>query len=117
MKNLFIFSIIILFSCKTISKNRTLDGWYYKEGKDFKYELSLNKDSSFVLSQKYFEVNSGCSGKWRCFMNDTILLKCDEADISVKLQSGYLSDREKFIIILSNSKIKIGKVILKKKKK
>ena len=116
MKNLLIMSILIFASCKTVSISQNIQGRYYKEGKDYQYELNLNNDSSFALTQKYFEVNSTCRGKWQYLSNDTILLKCDEEDLSAKLQTGYMSEREKKIIVLNKHKIKIGEVILKRKR-
>jgi hypothetical protein len=116
MKNLLIISIIFLASCKTSSISQTVQGRYYQEGKDYKYDLSLNNDSSFVLTQKYFEVNSTCRGKWQYLSTDTILLKCGEEDLSAILQSGYMSERERKLLVLSKNKIKIGEVVLKRKR-
>jgi hypothetical protein len=117
MKNLLTIAIIFLASCKTSSISQSsVRGQYYREGKDYKYDLRLNNDSSFVLTEKYFEVNSTCQGKWQYLSTDTILLKCGEEDLSAKLQSGYMSDREKKLIVLNNNKIKLGEVVLKRKR-
>jgi hypothetical protein len=89
---------------------------HYREGKDYQCDLSLNNDSSFVLTQKYFEANSACRGKWRYSSHDTILLTCDEEELSSKLQGGYMSERKKKLIILNRNKVKIGEVILRRKK-
>ena len=51
--------------------------------------LKPYEDSSFIRTQNYFEVNSTCKGKWQYLTADTILFKCDEEDLSAKLQSGY----------------------------
>lgn len=115
MKNLLIISIIFLASCKTVSMSQNMQGQYYKEGKDYQYSLSLNNDSSFTLTKKYFEVNSTCRGKWQRISKDTLLLKCGEEDLSVKLQSGYMTERERKVIVLNKNKLKIDKVILKRK--
>lgn len=103
---------ILLTSCISYSQN--LKGEYYKQGKDFRYELTLN-DSSFILTQKYFEVNSTCNGKWNYVSKDTIFLRCEEVDKSAKFESGYMNERERKIILISKKKMKLGNVILKKK--
>lgn len=89
-------------------------GHYYKKGKDYQYDLTLGNDSSFTFTKKYFEVNSTCMGKWVRVSKDTILLKCGTADLAEQLQSGYMIEREKNVIILSRKKIMIDKVILKR---
>lgn len=115
MKNLLIISIIFFASCKTASLSQSMQGQYYKEGKDYNYSLSLNNDSSFTFTKKYFEVNSTCQGKWQRISKDTLLLKCGEEDLSAKLQSGYMTERERKVIVLSKNKLKIDKVILERK--
>ena len=107
--------MIFLASCKTVSISQNIPGQYYKEGKDYQYDLRLNTDNSFILTQKYFEVNSTCRGKWQYLSHDTLLLKCNDEDLSAKLQSGYMTEREKNIIVLSRNKLKIGNVIVKRK--
>jgi hypothetical protein len=107
--------MIVFASCKTVSISQSMQGHYYKEGKDYQYELTLNNDSSFTFTKKYFEVNSTCQGKWQRIAKDTLLLKCGEEDLSAKLQSGYMTERERKVIVLSKNKLKIGKVILKRK--
>lgn len=117
MKNTLITLIIaiVFFSSCSHALYRSVKGTYNGSGKDFFYSLSIN-DSSFFLTQKYFEANSTCKGKWQRIPNDTLLLKCDEVDISAKLQSGYMSEREKKVIVLSRNKIQVGTVILKRVK-
>jgi hypothetical protein len=115
MKNILIISvgIIIFFSSCSNTLYRTVKGTYNGNGKDYHYSLSIN-DSSFLLTQKYFEVNSTCKGKWQFLSKDTILLKCDEEDLSAKLQSGYMTEREKKVIVLNKNKVQVGKVILQR---
>lgn len=105
---------VVLVSCNTF-KNITT-GTYQKEGTDFFYSLKLDtKDSTFVLTKKYFEVNSSCIGKWQR-KGDTIFLKCnEEKDIAVLLSGGYMSQREYTIKIQSKNKLKLDKVVLKRK--
>lgn len=115
MRNNFLLLLMIFFAgCKSVAISRNVNGLYYKKGKDYQYSLTLNKDGSFVLTQKYFEVNSTCKGRWQNISADTILLKCDEEDLSAKLQSGYMIERKKKVNVVSKNKIKIGKVTLKR---
>lgn len=115
MKNLLFISIIFFASCKTVSISQNMQGHYHKEGKDYQYDLTLNNDSTFSFTKKYFEVNSTCQGKWHRISKETLLLKCDEEDLSAKLQSGYMTERERKVIVLSKNKLKVEKVILKRK--
>jgi hypothetical protein len=115
IKSLLFIPMIVFASCKTVSMSQNMQGQYYKEGKDYQYSLSLNNDSSFTSTKKYFEVNSTCRGKWQRISKDTFLLKCSEEDLSAKLQSGYMTERERKVIVLSKNKLKIDKVILKRK--
>lgn len=106
--------IIVFASCTT---NKSLVGKYTKSGKDFKYGLTLNKDSTFVLVKQYFEVNSNCQGRWHYIAKDTLLLVCEEQSLTAKLTSGYMSEREYKVVILVNNKVKLKDVILTKSKK
>lgn len=102
-------------SCRTISRYRDLQGNYYKAGKGYQYSLTLNIDSSFTLTEKYFEVNSTCNGKWQRLRKDTLLLKCNETDVYSKLQSGYMTERERKVVLLRNRKAIIGNATLKRR--
>lgn len=116
MKTLLIISIIFSTSCKTTSLFQNLQGQYYKKGKDYKYILILNNDSSFTFTERYHEGRSSCQGKWLFISKDTLLLKCGEASLSEMLQRGYMEEREKKVILISTNKVMIDKVILKRKK-
>lgn len=113
MKRILIIPFIVLISCNT-SKNITT-GTYQKKGVDFFHSLKLDKtDSTFVLTKKYFEVNSSCIGRWQQ-KGDTIFLKCDEEkDIGVMLSSGYMNQREYTLKIVSNNKVKLENITLKR---
>lgn len=115
MKNILIISLIFFASFKTPSFSQSIQGQYCKEGKDYKYSLNVNDDSTFTFSKKYYEVNSTCQGKWQRLSKDTLLLKCNEGDLSAKLQSGYMTERERKVIMLNKNEIIIDKVILKRK--
>lgn len=74
-----------------------------------------NTDSTFVLTKKYFEVNSSCTGKW-LQKGDTIFLKCnEEKDIAILLSSGYMNKREYEVVIKTRNKLKLNNVVLKRK--
>ena len=91
-----------------------MTGDYYKKGKDYIYTLTLAKDSTFILSKKYFEVNSKCKGKWNYKNRDTILLTCDEENLTSQLTSGYMSERKQKLIVINKNKVKIDNTILVK---
>lgn len=110
-----ILTIAIIFSCRSVRTWQNVFGEYSKRGNDYWYDLTLNKDSSFTLTQKYFEVNSSCHGKWQLLSNDTIWLKCEQEGLSEQLQSGYMSEREKKLLFLSKNKLKLGETILERK--
>lgn len=111
------FLILLLFvACKATMVQQSMFGEFHKEDKDYKYNLTISQDSTFLLSMKYQDANPQCSGRWKYIGNDTLLLVCNEVeDISEMLTNAYLSDREKKVIILSPKKIKFENVILKKK--
>ena len=111
---LFLLSILLT----TCSAQRNLSGKYSRAEKDFRYDLELKKDSTFALTQKYFEVVSECQGKWESLSEDTLLLKCYEAtDVTETLSGGYMSEREKKVIVLTGGKLRLGKVTLKRNNK
>ncbi len=114
IKKMMIVSFITLISCNT-SKNITI-GTYQKKGVDFFHSLELNNtDSTFVLTKRYFEVNSSCTGKWRQ-KDDTIFLKCnEEKEISMVLSGGYMNKHEYEVIIKNRNKLKLDNLVLKRK--
>lgn len=114
IKNLLFACAIVFASCKISSFSQNLQGSYFKEGKDYKYRLKLNNDSSFIFIREYFEANSTCRGKWQFISKDTVLLVCDDVDLSEKLQRGYMTTRERKVIVMNNSRLKIDNVILKR---
>lgn len=103
--------IMICFfsSCATA---QVVPGKYHKQGKDFSYDLTLNKDSTFTLSKKYFEANASCSGKWRLIAKDTLLLKCAPVDISTALSAGHIDKSEQKVMIDNKNRIKMGDIVL-----
>ena len=118
MKNnvlLFFIFLTIAISCKTVSVFKGVAGHYFKKGKGLTYNLTLNEDSSFMLNQKYFDVDASCKGQWHYISTDTIALLCDKDDLTAQLQRGYMSEREMKVIVLSKKRLKLGKVILSKK--
>jgi len=115
MKNGIYLLIILLVSC---SAKKTIIGNYEATGKDFQYNLTLNKDSSFFLSEKSFESNPICKGKWHYATKDTLLLSCDSTNNPVEMiSSGYMSVRKRKIVIINNNRLKFERVILHKTNK
>lgn len=114
MKTIVIILSVLLLSCNRNSAPQNTQGLYVGEGEDFKYSLTLNGDSTFSFEKKYFEVLSSCSGKWKRINNDTIVINCVESQLSEKLQGGYMSEREKKIIVLNDKRLKIDSVILER---
>lgn len=107
-KNFLYFFIIICASC---SENKKIIGKYSKIGKDFKYNLIINKGNNFLLTEESFEASSKCQGKWY-LIKDTLLLECAKEDLPTMLQSGYMSDRLQKAIILDHHQIKLKQVVL-----
>jgi len=113
MKKIYIY--IIMIACTSCGVHKDVIGSYSKKGKDFKYNLTLNKDSTFTLTKLYFEANSNCKGKWHYYAKDVIILKCDSnKDITAALSSGYMAEKEQKVTILSGNKIKLQNQILNK---
>lgn len=108
-------SILILLSCRSVRISQDLTGEYFKQGKDYSYNLTINRDSSFTFVKKYFEVNSRCHGRWLYLSKDTLLLRCDKEEFPAQLLGGYMSEREKRVFLLGKNKLKLGKTILKRK--
>lgn len=104
--------IFCLFSCKSLPINS--DGEYYLTGADFSYRVTLNKDSTFVLSQSGLESISKCVGKWHYLSKDTISLDCDPEDNYAKIKSNYLQQRNQKLIVINKNKLKLNGLILKR---
>lgn len=105
--------------CKSASYKSSMCGEYIKEYKPKKgyrevISLTINKDSTFRLTDKWFEVNSECVGSWRFISKNAILLKCfDDTTILGHLEMGYMDQRKWKLIIIDRGKIKLGKSILR----
>src|SRR5829696_5911565 len=107
----FLFVNICILSNDVLSQ---LPGNYSRKGKDFTYRLNLNSDSTFNFHQTYFESDSKCVGKWHIISNNTILLKCAEGSLPEQLQSGYMSQRDIYGLIINKRKIRVGNEKLRK---
>ncbi len=82
-------------------------GHYFEKGKDFEYDLILNKNPHFKLNEKYFEAQPSCTGKWRFLSKDTILLECDTTEnISEAISSGHMSMKNHKVAVLANHRLK-----------
>ena len=99
------------------SANKMPQGLYVKKGKDYCYSLTLNKnDSTFSFSIESIHARSGCKGNWY-IVSDTLFLECENEPFPAQLTRGYMSDREKKIIILNDKKLKLDEVVMKRTKK
>lgn len=112
MKQILIIGVLFfLVSCKS---NFVAEGNYEKVGSDFSYSLKLNKDSTFVLTKKYFEGSGSCNGKWKIVGGNQLILECNEATVLESLSSGYISDRIMSLKIIKPKKLKLNNVIMHK---
>ncbi len=113
MKQMLIIGVLFfLISCKS---NFIAEGNYEKVGSDFSYSLNLNKDSTFVLSKKSFEVNASCNGKWKIVNGNQLVLECNKPkEVFESLASGYISDRIMTLKIINPKKLKLDNVIMHK---
>ncbi|MEO7047646.1 MAG: hypothetical protein ABI091_20275 [Ferruginibacter sp.] len=108
---LFLIFITLSFAVNSYSQQT---GTYYKKRKDFTYSLTLNSDSTFNLREAYFEVNAKYQGKWEKISGSMIMLHSSENTLEEKLQSGYISKREIKIYIISENKLELNKIIMRK---
>lgn len=109
----------VFISCNTlkIEQNNIMSTFYKKGSKNgfnYEYTLKLNKDNSFFLSHKVHGANPQCKGQWKQ-SEDTIFLTCNEEnEVSIMLSNGYMNEREYTLKVISNNKIKINNIILKR---
>lgn len=89
-------------------------GKYSKTGQDFTYTLVLSADSTFSFRKGYFEADSKSEGRWKKLSNVSLLLSCFESPLAERLQSGYMNQRNIYVHILNNNRLKIGNVTLRK---
>ena len=125
MKRVVIYIAIMLgsfFICNAQKiEQRTMCGTFYKlvQLKDFNtsYTLELNTDSTFKLYINLFEGSSQCIGKWKILDSIFIMLKCNEDTNPYEmLSSGYMSQKEYKLQIISKNRIRYKDVVLKRKK-
>ena len=109
-----IYTLLFFFLTSFENSYSQLPGTYKAKGKDFKYSLTLNSDSSFILTKAFFEGEARCQGKWLQLSKGSILLRCSESTLSEKLQSDYIAQREIPVIILNRKELKIDKVVMLK---
>ncbi|PIF02231.1 MAG: hypothetical protein CR996_01235 [Draconibacterium sp.] len=125
MKKAIIYIVVVfmsLLACKAQKiEHETICGIFYKleKGKDFNtsYTVELKSDSTFFLVVGTAAGKPQCTGKWKIVDNEFILLECGEiTDVTEALSSGYMSQREHKLQIISKNKIKYKDVVLKRKK-
>jgi hypothetical protein len=113
MKNcVYVFLIFGLSCCNSF---KGLPGTYVRKGKDYKYTLTISPDSTFNLVSESFHARSGCKGKWN-LTRDTLLLQCSDEAFPAQIASGYMTERDKKVIVLGEKKLKLGQEILKRVK-
>jgi hypothetical protein len=113
MKLLLLSILFILASCLGQKNGHNLKGIYFSQGKGDYYSLSFQRHRTFSYVVKFFEVNSGCPGKWNHLSGDTIELHCDTVtDILTQLTQGYMNDRIKKALVVNKDTIKIDGVLL-----
>ncbi len=109
--------LILLTFCKGSQVLNDISGEYLKNGENYKYNLKLNQDNTFTLVQKYQDARPQCQGKWVYLTKNTLLLNCNPIkNITELLTNGYMPSRENKIIILNRKKLKLGQVILTRKR-
>ena len=109
MKEKFMYFLMLFASCTT---SRGMVGTYYNEGLNYKKNLKLNKDGSFLVNIETFDSKASCHGKWELLSKDTILLKCDTESFPATITNRYISEREQKVIVVRNDKIRYQKTIL-----
>ena len=108
---------ILLLLSTACSAQKSVVGSYTKQGKDFRYNLTLDKDNTFTLNKLYFEANSICKGKWQYISKDSILLKCDtDNNIASLLSSGHMTEKEFRVKIVDGDKLKLQNQVLIRKR-
>ncbi|WP_045114775.1 hypothetical protein [Microscilla marina] len=125
MKNLIVL-LIYIFISSCVATRTTLDdlpGEFFGQTKKSKkylmviYHLIIKQDGSFIWTQKMPGATPTCEGKWEVVNNKILYLKCnEERDLTTILSSGFMNRRSLNVEILSNSKLKIDDVVLRKKK-
>lgn len=108
------FISIVLFSL-SIHTTTLEAGVFRKDGKGFHYLLELKQNGEF--SYRYVSlVTSECTGKWE-LIDDTLFLKCDPPAPWAMITSGYISERNFTMKVLSKNKLKFKKYRLVRMKK
>jgi hypothetical protein len=109
----YLYCLALLASC---TLKHAIIGNYTSIGKDYKKDLTIMKDGTFILKLVDLESKAECHGKWRYLSNDTILLKCDTESFPAIITSGYIQERQQKAIVLDRNKINFQNTILQKHK-
>ncbi len=118
---IYIVIFVSILSCNAQKVgHKTMCGTFYRlqKGKDFNtsYRVKLKTDSTFFLIVGTAAGKPQCQGKWKIVDNEFIYLRCAEMrDVAEALTSGYMSQREHKLRILSKNKIKYKDVVLKRR--
>jgi hypothetical protein len=106
---------IVLFSL--ITQATTLEPGVFerKKGKGNDYVLELKENGEF--NYRYISlVNAKCSGKWE-WKDNILFLKCDPSAPWAMISSGYISERNFTMKVLSKNKLKFKNYRLVRQKK
>jgi hypothetical protein len=92
-------------------------GVFRKAGKGGDYVLELKENGEFLYFFDWGSIKSSCTGKWE-LKDDTLFLKCDpDPRPMAAIISGYISERNFTMKVLSNNKLKFKKYRLVRQKK
>lgn len=110
----FFIAAFLFAACASFSESSSLEGRYVKSGDDFSRNLTLNKDSTFVLTIQDLEVTKKCKGSWQHISQDIVLLVCENEEVHNQLSSGYMKERRVELKILQKNKLKLNNITLTK---
>ncbi len=111
MRSFLIVSLITI-GCSTRVPHVAL-GTYSDEGKDHIYTLELRNDQTFTLTLSYWDARSSCDGTWQVLNEKTILLTCSPVKFPAQIQSGYMTNRERNVLVVSLRKLRLDNTNLR----
>lgn len=108
---------LFLFSCSPIIPSQIL-GRYESSKKDSETTIVFMADKKFTFKQKNMGIVRSCTGNWELRQDGKLNLKCDDQskDLEQVLSSGYMDPLNEEVQIKGKRKIKMGNLILIRKK-
>lgn len=111
------FISIVLFSLSIHTTTLEAGVFERKNGKGGDYVLELKENGEFLYFFDWGSIKSSCTGKWEIKEN-TLFLKCDpDPRPMAAIISGYISERNFTMKVLSKNKLKFKKYRLVRQKK